>query len=322
MFALNINNETSSEITWNEDTDISQFSGLVWLHFEGEINTTRQWLISNLTLDTNTINALCDELTRPRVFVNATDELIVTLRAIHSENTLGAELFSLRAWMVERFLITISKVKLAPVAAIEDKIKRRAKGIYSSYQLFSLLCDITTNHITSYLADLDESLNFIEDEWDSQHKIDIDKLHSLRFDMSRLRRFLLPQLETLQRIPTLVKNELDISKELSLNTTRWHETVNVAKRDIETLAEMRERVMILRDAVQQHSSESINRTMFLLSVVATFFLPLTFLASLLGMNVSGIPGQEATWAFWGVCGLMIFVASLQLILFKYWKWLK
>lgn len=94
------------------------------------------------------------------------------------------------------------------------------------------------------------------------------------------------------------------------------------RRDLEALAEMNERVRILSDTLDQASNERITRIMYLLSIVATFFLPLTFLTGLLGMNVEGIPLHDHPWAFWVVCGLMAVIAMFQWLMFRRWHWLR
>lgn len=53
-----------------------------------------------------------------------------------------------------------------------------------------------------------------------------------------------------------------------------------------------------------------------LTIVATVFLPLTFITGLLGMNVAGIPDSHDPWGFWIVTGLSIPVALLAWLLLR------
>jgi zinc transporter len=52
------------------------------------------------------------------------------------------------------------------------------------------------------------------------------------------------------------------------------------------------------------ATEELNRRIYLFTVIAGIFMPLTFLASLLGMNVAGIPMADHPMAFYTVFGLM------------------
>ncbi len=45
----------------------------------------------------------------------------------------------------------------------------------------------------------------------------------------------------------------------------------------------------------------MNKTMYILTVLAGIFLLITFVTGLLGINVGGIPGSENPWAFIMVC---------------------
>ena len=62
-----------------------------------------------------------------------------------------------------------------------------------------------------------------------------------------------------------------------------------------------------------------NARMYLLSVVAAIFLPLTFVTGLLGMNVAGLPGTENPNGFLFSAAVMI---SLGIALGLYFKWKK
>ena len=65
----------------------------------------------------------------------------------------------------------------------------------------------------------------------------------------------------------------------------------------------------------------MNKTMYVLSLVAAVFLPLGLLTGLLGINVGGIPGGESPWAFAIVCLILIAVAVVQIVIFRKMKWL-
>jgi zinc transporter len=58
--------------------------------------------------------------------------------------------------------------------------------------------------------------------------------------------------------------------------------------------------------------------MYVLSVVAAVFLPLTFVTGLLGMNVGGLPGLESKMGFmWSV--VVMAIAAVGLVAFFRWK---
>ena len=65
----------------------------------------------------------------------------------------------------------------------------------------------------------------------------------------------------------------------------------------------------------------MNRTMYILSIVAGIFLPLGLLTGLLGINVGGMPGTESKIAFTVVCVFLVVVAGVEYWIFRRKKWL-
>ena len=60
--------------------------------------------------------------------------------------------------------------------------------------------------------------------------------------------------------------------------------------------------------------------MFVLSIVAAIFLPLSFLTGLMGMNVAGLPGLVNPWAFWVLVAVMLVISIGILAVFRLKKW--
>jgi zinc transporter len=99
---------------------------------------------------------------------------------------------------------------------------------------------------------------------------------------------------------------------------RWHlrESIDQIIRYVENLDMLRERATVLQDTLLNHLSEQLNRNMYLLSIVTTLFLPLSFMTGLLGINVGGIPGSNSPIAFVIVCALMLAGGFFEYWLFK------
>ena len=61
--------------------------------------------------------------------------------------------------------------------------------------------------------------------------------------------------------------------------------------------------------------------MFLLSLVAAVFLPLSFFSGVMGMNTAGLPGSENTMGFWIVTALMLLIGIGILLAFRWKRWM-
>lgn len=67
-------------------------------------------------------------------------------------------------------------------------------------------------------------------------------------------------------------------------------------------------------------TESINKRIYIMSVFATIFMPLTFFASLIGMNLEGIPFAEENWSFTFYTGLFFVLGIFLCLWFKKKRW--
>ena len=64
-----------------------------------------------------------------------------------------------------------------------------------------------------------------------------------------------------------------------------------------------------------------NSRMYVLSIVAAIFLPLTFVTGLLGMNVAGLPGTEDSNGFGYSIIIMVILGIALVGYFRWRKWL-
>jgi zinc transporter len=83
--------------------------------------------------------------------------------------------------------------------------------------------------------------------------------------------------------------------------------------DLETISQ---RATIAYDEHTKVMAEQLNRNMYLMSLVAAVFLPLSLFTGLLGINVAGIPGADSRLAFAVVCALLIVLALAMLWVLK------
>jgi len=58
-----------------------------------------------------------------------------------------------------------------------------------------------------------------------------------------------------------------------------------------------------------------------LTVIATIFIPLTFIAGVYGMNFHYMPELQWQWGYPMVWAIMIAIAALMMVYFRRRKWL-
>jgi len=68
-------------------------------------------------------------------------------------------------------------------------------------------------------------------------------------------------------------------------------------------------------------SNKMNQVMKVLAIIATIFIPLTFIAGIYGMNFKYMPELEWFWAYPLILVAMVVIGILMLVYCKRKKWL-
>jgi magnesium transporter len=65
----------------------------------------------------------------------------------------------------------------------------------------------------------------------------------------------------------------------------------------------------------------MNETIKILTIISTFFIPLTFLVGVYGMNFDYMPELHWHWGYFTIWGVMISIVLVMICFFKNKKWL-
>jgi magnesium transporter len=90
---------------------------------------------------------------------------------------------------------------------------------------------------------------------------------------------------------------------------------------VESIEMFREILSSVHDVYLSIVSNKMNQVMKVLTIFASIFIPLTFLAGLYGMNFKYMPELQWPWAYPVLLGVMILVAGVMLLYFKGKKWI-
>jgi len=90
---------------------------------------------------------------------------------------------------------------------------------------------------------------------------------------------------------------------------------------IDTVESFRDMVSGMLDIYLSSISNRMNAVMKVLTIIATIFIPLTFVAGIYGMNFKYMPELEWKWGYLGVWILMIIIGICMMIYFRRKKWL-
>ena len=130
-------------------------------------------------------------------------------------------------------------------------------------------------------------------------------IHLLKRELIFLRKSVWPLREA---VSSLGRGESDLIHETTAPYLRdvYDHTIHV----IDTIETFRDMVSGMLDVYLSVMSNRMNETMKGLTIVATIFIPLTFIAGIYGMNFKFMPELDWKWSYpiiWGVMGVVTFV---------------
>ena len=92
-------------------------------------------------------------------------------------------------------------------------------------------------------------------------------------------------------------------------------------RVVDTMETLREVLSGMLDTYLSSASNRMNEVMKVLTIIATIFIPLTFMVGVYGMNFKYMPELEIWWAYPALWAVMILTAGGMLWAFRRRRWL-
>ncbi len=280
-------------------------SGATWSHYRLEADGTDA-LSSDAGIDALVAESLLVENARPRASPSR-EGLLVVLRGVNLNRGADPEdMVSVRMWIREDSILTVSPRRVVAIEDVKDSLESDSGPTASGEALVAIAAALAERiaPVVDHLVDRVDDLQAkpIEDGPDEiQHEVS-----DVRRTAALLRRHLAPQRDALQRLhrePAKFLTEANIAA--------LRETADRGMRFVEDLDSVRERATVLQDELSHAATTALNRNMYLLSVVAAVFLPLSLVTGLLGINVGGIPGTQSEGAFWFVVAALIVMAAIE-----------
>lgn len=144
----------------------------------------------------------------------------------------------------------------------------------------------------------------------------LQDIRAIKREMIFLRRSAWPLREV---ISTLERTEMGIIRKSTRIYLRdvYDHIIQV----VDTIETMRDMVSGLQDIYMSSVSNSMNEVMKVLTIIATIFIPLTFIAGIYGMNFEHMPELKYQWAYPGVWLVMVVVAIVMVVFFRRKRWM-
>jgi magnesium transporter len=206
-----------------------------------------------------------------------------------------------------------------PFAPLRERIEQH-RGMIRTQQADYLLHALLDTLVDEYFIAL-EDVETVADALESavQHATTgapLRKIHHLRRQGIRFRRNARPMRDISS---ALARNDVPLlGRDVGVYMRDLHDHCIQIIDAAETL---RDTLSVLLDLQLSTVSNRMNATMQTLTIVATIFIPLTFIAGVYGMNFKYMPELDFQWGYPAALGLMLVVAVGMLLFFRTRKWM-
>jgi magnesium transporter len=202
---------------------------------------------------------------------------------------------------------------------VRDRIRKgkgRIRKMGPDYLAYALIDAIVDNYFL-VLERLGEKIEGLEESLVMDPKRELlHEIHGLKREMIFLRKSVWPLREV---ISGLQRAESPLIRETTGIFLRdvYDHTIQV----IDTVETYRDMLSGMLETYLSSVSNRMNEVMKVLTIIATIFIPLSFLAGIYGMNFKFMPELEWRWGYFVAVGIMITAGLGMVIYFKKKKWM-
>ncbi|MDT8281853.1 MAG: magnesium/cobalt transporter CorA [Gammaproteobacteria bacterium] len=297
---------------------------LTWIHMQGPLQADTIRNIGDMfKLHPLTLEDVLNKGQRPKV--EEYDELMFVIMSMPTVVDGAISIEQVSIYMGENYIISFHSGSVDPFDPLRNRLRKksgRIRSLKQDYLLYSVM-DLIIDQGYPVLEGLGENIENIEETLlgASVLKATLGEIHHIRRQLLQLRRHLWPQREAVNNI-LRGENPL-ISENTSLYLRDCYDhTIQI----LDLIENYREMAASLIDIYISSTSYRLNEIMRVLTIIATIFIPLTFIVGVYGMNFSH---PDSPWAmpelhwYYGyplVWLAMIAIVAGMLIYFKRKDW--
>jgi len=206
-----------------------------------------------------------------------------------------------------------------PFNPVRERLKNpqgRIRSQKADFLAYSLM-DIIVDNYFLVLEQVADSIEVMEEElMRTPSQRTLAEIYRLKRELLFIHKAIWPLREV---INSMIRRESPLIKESTLIYLRdlYDHTIQV----IETVETLRDMLSGMLDIYLSSVSNRMNAVIKVLTIIATIFMPLTFIVGLYGMNFKYMPELQWRWGYPAVLLVMVGVTVGMLIFFRRKKWL-
>ena len=221
--------------------------------------------------------------------------------------------------LMDKTVFVFQELKDDVFNGVRERIKSKSGRIRyrgADYLFFILLDSIIDNYF-AVLENINNNIETLEEEVyrdptpEVAHKIQI-----LKKEVLKIRGWIHPVKELVNRL-------IDSENQLITKDTKLflRDAMDHCIEINDSLLIYREMTMSLMEMYMSNISNKMNEVMKVLTIMASIFIPLTFIAGIYGMNFEHMPELHWEYGYYAIWGFMFLIFIVLLIFFKKRKWI-
>mgnify|MGYP001090714683 CR=1 FL=1 len=202
---------------------------------------------------------------------------------------------------------------------IRERIRNNIGNVRKAgtdYLVYCLIDAVIDNYFTT-IEKIGEEIEKLEDKIIRRpNPANLRLVHKLKRDLVFLRKSVWPLREVINNMQIGESNLICKSTIPYLRDIYGH-TIQV----IDNVETLREIIAGVLDIYLSSTNNRMNEIMKVLTIIATIFIPLTFVTGIYGMNFKFMPEIKWFWGYPAVLSIMLLIGVVMLIIFKKKKWM-
>jgi magnesium transporter len=303
-----------------ETYSVTKKQGITWINVDGlqKVDVIEK-IGKHLNLHPLTLEDIANTEQRPKM-EDFEHYIYIVLRMLRYDNQ-GKEILSEQVSLIlgQNLVLSFQETEGDVFDSIRERLrsdKGRIRKLGADYLVYALIDAVVDNYF-AVLEKMGDEIEDIEDEVIAKPEPSTAQaVHNLKRQSISLRKYVWPLREVISSLERCESGLISKTTSVYLRDVYDH-TIQV----IDSIETFRDTLSGILDIYLSSVSNRMNEVMKVLTVIATIFIPLTFVAGIYGMNFEFMPELKSALGYPLILSAMATIAVAMLVYFKKKKWI-
>jgi len=303
-----------------ESFHLKDKASVTWINIDGihQVDVIEK-IGSNFGIHSLVLEDILNTDQRPKA-QDLDDYIYIVLKMLYNDKEeLKVKSEQISLILGKNFLITFQEIEGDVFSSVRDRIKKgkgRIRKMGCDYLTYTLIDAIVDNYFI-ILETFGEKIESLEEELlENPTPQTLQTIHDIKREMIFLRKQVWPIREIINGLLKWDSQLINESIDIYFKDVYDH-TIQI----IDTIESFRDVLSSMVDIYLSTISNKMNEVMKVLTIIATIFIPVTFIAGVYGMNFKYMPELDWKWGYYAVWFIIASVIISMICYFKRKSWL-